>query len=233
MITLRDVQEALAVIWSEIEKGNADAAEIKKILSQDGQTGEYGRIRRHGRPFSDETDDIVKHLESENLLTESGGKITFTEAGRKRAARIIRLHRLAERLLHDVLEIHGGAMHLSACEFEHIMSDDVEESVCTLLGHPRLCPHGSPIPAGVCCKMQTSDARPIITTLDRLGAGDEARISYIYTKDHALLHKLLSLGLVPGAVVKIHQKSPSLVLNIGATTLALEEDVAKMIFARR
>lgn len=233
MITLRDAQEALAVIWSEIEKGNADAAEIKKILSQDGRTGEYGRIRRHGRPLPDETDDIIKRLETENLIIETNGKIDFTDSGRKRASRIIRLHRLAERLLHDVLEIHGGAMHLSACEFEHIMSDDVEESVCTLLGHPRLCPHGSPIPAGECCNLQTSEARPIITTLDRLGAGDEVRISYIYTKDHALLHKLLSLGLVPGAVVKIHQKSPSMVLNIGSTTLALEEEVGKMIFARR
>lgn len=233
MITSRDIQEALAVIWSEIEKGNAGADEIKKLLAEDAADGEYGRIRRHGRPFSDETDDAIKHLESEKLVTVSDGKISFTQDGRRRASRIIRLHRLAERLLHDVLEIHGGAMHLSACEFEHVMSSDVEESVCTLLGHPRLCPHGSPIPEGDCCRRETKEAMPIITTLDRLGAGDEARISYIYTKDHALLHKLLSLGLVPGAVVKIHQKSPALVLNIGATTLALEENVAKTIFARR
>ena len=78
--------------------------------------------------------------------------IYFTEKGRKRAEDIIRRHRLAERLFvytfrvqdeHEIAE--------QACRFEHILSPEATDSICSFLGHPRTCPHGSPIPAGECC----------------------------------------------------------------------------------
>jgi putative ABC transport system ATP-binding protein len=80
------------------------------------------------------------------------GEEQFTPAGEERARNVIRRHRLAERLFMDVLSIRDELeIESSACKFEHILSPDVTDRICTLLGHPLACPHGSPIPAGECC----------------------------------------------------------------------------------
>ena len=76
----------------------------------------------------------------------------LTERGRHKAADIIRRHRLAERLFTDSLAlVNGAAIEQQACKFEHILSAEATEKICTFLGHPRTCPHGAPIPPGSCC----------------------------------------------------------------------------------
>jgi putative ABC transport system ATP-binding protein len=76
----------------------------------------------------------------------------FTPAGEARARNVIRRHRLAERLFRDVLGIHDeDEIESSACKFEHILSPEVTDRMCSLLGHPDACPHGSLIPRGPCC----------------------------------------------------------------------------------
>jgi len=239
----RTREELLAILWSEIiEKNNTSFDSIREAInasfmgsaSDDRGQGRHGRCL--GAPFNKNENDslLLEDLISEKLLkVGADGNLSFTDEGYNRAKKIVRLHRLTERLLHDVLGISGGEMHISACEFEHIISPSVEESICALLGHPRLCPHGSKIPEGDCCLKKTEDVKPIIVPLGNLPPGKEARVAYIYTPDHSLLHKLLSMGFMPGAVVKLHQKYPSLVVNIGSTMVALEEDVAKTIFVRR
>ncbi|HJX85361.1 MAG TPA: iron dependent repressor, metal binding and dimerization domain protein [Candidatus Angelobacter sp.] len=78
--------------------------------------------------------------------------IIFTEKGRKRAEDVIRRHRLAERLFTQTFHVHDEKeVAEQACRFEHILSPEATDSICTFLGHPRTCPHGSPIPAGDCC----------------------------------------------------------------------------------
>jgi putative ABC transport system ATP-binding protein len=78
--------------------------------------------------------------------------IIFTEKGRKRAEDVIRRHRLAERLFTQTFHVHDEKeVAEQACRFEHILSPEATDSICTFLGHPRTCPHGSPIPAGECC----------------------------------------------------------------------------------
>jgi putative ABC transport system ATP-binding protein len=78
--------------------------------------------------------------------------INFTEKGRKRAEDIIRRHRLAERLFVHTFHVHDEhEVAEQACRFEHILSPEATDSICSFLGHPRTCPHGSPIPAGECC----------------------------------------------------------------------------------
>ncbi|HLJ85310.1 MAG TPA: iron dependent repressor, metal binding and dimerization domain protein [Candidatus Angelobacter sp.] len=78
--------------------------------------------------------------------------ILFTEKGRKRAEDVIRRHRLAERLFVQTFRVQDEhEIERQACRFEHILSPEVTDSICTFLGHPRHCPHGSPIPAGPCC----------------------------------------------------------------------------------
>ena len=76
----------------------------------------------------------------------------FTAEGRARAASVIRRHRLAERLFMDTLALRDDQqVESNACTFEHILSPEVTERICTFLGHPARCPHGSPIPPGPCC----------------------------------------------------------------------------------
>ncbi len=78
--------------------------------------------------------------------------IEFTERGRERASSIIRRHRLAERLFTETLHIENEAeIEQQACKFEHILSAEATDKICAFLGHPRTCPHGSPIPPGPCC----------------------------------------------------------------------------------
>ncbi len=86
------------------------------------------------------------------LVAVKDGVAGFTTAGEARARDVIRRHRLAERLFMDVLSIRDEVeIESSACKFEHILSPEVTDRMCTLMGHPRECPHGSPIPAGECC----------------------------------------------------------------------------------
>ena len=86
------------------------------------------------------------------LVQVVNGREQFTAAGEERARNVIRRHRLAERLFIDVLSIQDEMeIESSACKFEHILSPDVTDRICTLLGHPPACPHGSPIPQGDCC----------------------------------------------------------------------------------
>ncbi len=78
--------------------------------------------------------------------------IAFTEKGRKRAEDVIRRHRLAERLFVQTFRLQDEKeVEEQACRFEHILSPEATDSICTFLGHPRTCPHGCPIPAGPCC----------------------------------------------------------------------------------
>jgi DtxR family Mn-dependent transcriptional regulator len=86
--------------------------------------------------------------------------IVFTEKGRKRAEDVIRRHRLAERLFTETFRVHDEKeVAEQACKFEHILSPEATDSICSFLGHPRTCPHGSPIPAGECCLEAAKTAR--------------------------------------------------------------------------
>ena len=85
---------------------------------------------------------LVEMHESDVRLTETGGR---------RARDVVRRHRLAERLFKDTFAIDDSEAHTQACKFEHIISPELDQRICTFLGHPKTCPHGNPIPPGDCC----------------------------------------------------------------------------------
>jgi ABC-type glutathione transport system ATPase component len=86
--------------------------------------------------------------------------IIFTEKGRKRAEDVIRRHRLAERLFTQTFHVNDEKeVAEQACKFEHILSPEATDRICSFLGHPRTCPHGSPIPAGECCLAAKATSR--------------------------------------------------------------------------
>jgi len=109
------------------------------------------------------------------LVELHGEEIAFTPRGEERARSVIRRHRLAERLFMDVLAIRDeGAVEKNACTFEHILSPEVTDRICTFLGHPPTCPHGSPIPPGDCCRQKRLPT-----------AGDEAAVGVLSLKSGA------------------------------------------------
>ena len=113
---------------------------------------------------------LLSVLEKDDLIAYDGEMILLTGKGRERAALITRRHRLAERLLVDVLGMPLQEAEKGACEFEHVVADEVADSICTLLGHPRQCPHGASIPHGKCCLETKEVVDNVVVPLTRRDA---------------------------------------------------------------
>jgi len=127
--------EVLEQMWSERDRtgGEAFHAECRQFTAAQ-QRRLVSTMTRIGLVFVDEHG------------------LHFAPAGEERARSVIRRHRLAERLFMDVLSIRDAAsVESNACTFEHILSPEVTDRICTFLGHPETCPHGGPIPRGECC----------------------------------------------------------------------------------
>lgn len=209
------LEEALSIIWEEQEKKICCKEEIEKAI------------------FEKLKEDILEYLIKEGYVTEENNSIKFTQKGEAIAKDIIRRQRLAERLLIDVLDLGRGEMDSDACELEHILSKEVEESICTLLGHPKECPHDHPIPVGDCCIKAKNLVESLVVSLSRLLPGEGGKIVYVLTHRHPQLHRLMSLGILPGARISVHQVSPSFVIQVEETQVALEHDIAKEIYVKR
>jgi DtxR family Mn-dependent transcriptional regulator len=210
-----DIDELLELLWTLKERGVDSLREAIRISEQENPEG------------------IVKTMEEEGLVKIEDDKISLTKKGDAMARSVIRRHRLAEVLLSQVFELSDEDVHAEACKFEHILGPDVTESVCTFLGHPPVCSHGNPIPKGDCCMRFTRKMRPLVLPLTDLSPGDEGRIVFIAPKEHKRIDKLSSFGIVPGSVIKLHQKKPSFIIKAGETDLALDEDIAQEIYVRK
>lgn len=209
--------EVLEFIWSEREAGSNSISRLIKV----NEVAEAGAGR--------ETLDAMR---SDGLVRIEGESVYFTDRGERLAEAIIRNHRLAERLFTEVLALDFDAVEKNACSFEHTLSSEVTDSICTLLGHPPTCPHGLLIPRGECCKKAESEVRPIVTPLSELDPGERARIIFMVSPG-ARLDKLSTLGLVPGSVVQVRQRRPAYVLQAGETTIALDPAIIKEIYVKR
>ncbi len=174
----------------------------------------------------------VKELLSLSCIGVSDDGIALNKDGMKEAENAIRRHRLAERLMVDVLDLKKSLMEETACRFEHLLHKDVEESICTLLGHPKFCPHGKPIPQGRCCRESAKMARSVVSSIADVDKGEKGKIAYLHTKDNRKLQKLMAMNLLPGVSVEMIQRFPSYVLKIGHSQIALDEEMVKDIFVR-
>ena len=167
------------------------------------------------------------------FLNKKDGKINLSEKGEKKAAKLIRAHRLAERLFIDVLDIKEEFLESNACTFEHILSLEICTAICTLLGHPTECPHGNPIPPGDCCKNNLKEIQKLVHPLSELKQGDKGKILYISTQFHNRLDSLIGLGISPGNEAVVHQTFPTYVIRVGETDVALDINICKDIFVRK
>jgi DtxR family Mn-dependent transcriptional regulator len=200
-----NAQEQLEYLWTSQEEH--DAAELPPSIDYAELVGL----------------DFVELYQSQPRLTE---------AGLSEAANAIRRHRLAERLMVDVLVTSEEQVDAHACSLEHALVDGIEESICTLLGHPRACPHGKPIPPGKCCKQMRSTVERLIAPLCELRPGQEGQIAYLHMHDPQHLQKLMAMGVLPGVAMKLKSNFPSYVFEAGFSQFAVDETIAADIFVR-
>jgi DtxR family Mn-dependent transcriptional regulator len=178
-----------------------------------------------------ECETILKDLAKNGWIDIKGQAVELLAKGEKRARELVRRHRLSLRMFYDLFALDGA--EAEACKFEHILSPEVTDSVCTLLGHPPHSPDGKPIPRGECCAMFRQEMKPLVAPLADLAPGEQAKIVFITPGSHSRLDRLSAMGVVPGSVVKLHQKKPSYVIQLGETRIAVDKDFTKEIFVKK
>jgi DtxR family Mn-dependent transcriptional regulator len=209
------IDEALELLWVLEEEGHTEVDRFS-LSSDDAEVG-----------------PLIETLKQDGLASIAEGEIRLTERGRKIAKGLIRRQRLAERLFTDVFEMPEDTVLNDACKMEHILSEELTESVCIFLGHPPTCPHGKPIPRGECCKKLKVEVVPVVTRLSEFEVGATGKITFIVPSDPSRISKLNSLGITAGSVIKFLQKIPSCVVQIDETTVAVDPEIAKEIYVKK
>ena len=176
--------------------------------------------------------EIVEELKKSELIIVEAESITLSLGGIAAGRLMVRRHRLAERLLTDILGSGGSTMHDQACRFEHVLNDGIDEQICTLLGHPKVCPHGQPIPEGACCKKRINAVNPVVVSMSEMKKRDGGTVAYINAPETEILNKLMAMGVVPGASLEIIQTYPSFVFRADQSQFAVDQEIADTIFVR-
>ncbi|GAA1235634.1 MAG: iron dependent repressor, metal binding and dimerization domain protein [Oryzihumus sp.] len=193
----------------------------------------------HSGPTVSQT---VARMERDGLLSLAGDRhLELSEEGRRIATRVMRKHRLAERLLVDVIGLEWEYVHDEACRWEHVMSERVERKILQLIGEHRESPYGNPIPGldelgeeagedfrlGVSSLAVLAGDQPSVVTVRRIGEPVQV--------DHEALSLLTVAGLLPGRRVRIRREAGRvIVVRDGAEDAAgvsLPESTAAHVFA--
>jgi DtxR family Mn-dependent transcriptional regulator len=155
------------------------------------------------------------------------GEAKLTRDGLAIAVRVLRRHRLAECFLTDVLGMQWDEVHAEACRLEHAISGRVEERLVAVLGDPKFCPHGHPIPPS-----DLSDPERPGVPLSQMMAGDVSRVHGVTEELSEMLRYLAEIGLRPGADVSVIEKAPlggPITIRIDGKQHAISLELARMI----
>jgi DtxR family transcriptional regulator, Mn-dependent transcriptional regulator len=169
----------------------------------------------------------VARLEDQGLLTLAGDRtVGLTGEGRQRAEQVMRKHRLAERLLVDVLGVEREHVHEEACRWEHVISDRVEDKLVEFLGNPTTSPYGNPIPGS------EYDDVGDLTNLSAVAPGRVTvhRISEQLQSDHDVMRRFDEHGLRSGRTVAVRHEDGRIVIDVDGETIGLTPDAAKLVY---
>lgn len=176
--------------------------------------------------------NTLEVLEGKGLVIREPYKgVNLTDAGRKIALSVFRRHRLAERLLFDVLGMGWAESHEEACKLEHSMSELVANSIEKKLEDPKTCPHGNPIP-----DESGSMVTPKSDALSTLESGQDAVVTMVPDETTEVLRYLSTLGMTPGAKISVQEKAPfkgPMLVKVGENSYPISLDVASGIFVTR
>jgi DtxR family transcriptional regulator, Mn-dependent transcriptional regulator len=210
-------------------------------LEEEGQVPMRARIAERLDQSGPTVSQTVARMERDGLLVVSGDRhLELTNQGRKDAVSVMRKHRLAERLLADVIGLEWEFVHEEACRWEHVISDQVERKILNLISTPDFSPYGNPIPGLDDFGMETNpnfgDGVVSVVDLPRAFAGQNTyvlrRIGEPLQVDVKLLSQLNGLGLTPGSSLSVEYRGMNLFISNSESDEGLEisEDLARHLF---
>ena len=172
--------------------------------------------------------EMIRRLRDEGYVEVRGRSLSLTDSGRSKAESVVRKHRLAERLLTDIIGLPWEKAHVEAGRWEHVISDEVESLLVERLGHPTTCPHGNPIPG-------SGGVAPDLEMLAERALGDHVRlerVTELVELDQELLSYLSAHGFVPGTEATVASRAPdgTMTLDLGAGTIALGLSLAQQLY---
>jgi DtxR family transcriptional regulator, iron-dependent repressor len=189
--------------------------ETMLALAEEGVPVIQARIAERLGRSAPSVSEMLDRLIDEGYVRRDGRRLDLTESGRALAEKVVRKHRLAERLLVDVIGLEWHKVHREAGRWEHVISDDVEARLVELLGDPATCPHGNPIPGA------GSPGPSVVTRpLAEVGQGEWVRLVRISEEVETNLGSLTMLdegGFIPGAVAQVGERDRD-----GAVEVAVE-----------
>jgi DtxR family Mn-dependent transcriptional regulator len=175
--------------------------------------------------------EMLKRLEAEGLVERGEQKeAILTAPGRERAERVVRRHRIIERLLTDFMGYTAAEAHVHADALGDTFTDEMVERIDERLGHPERCPHGWPVDTG---REQAENLE--LTALADLAPGSQATIVRLAEHDGDLLHWFYDQGLVPGAELELREAQPAagqFTVRIDGSDKAVGEKAAAGLFVR-
>ncbi len=204
-------------------------------LGGDGAPVKTGDLAARLKVAPASATEALQRMCREKLVDYEAYKgVSLTKKGLSRATSIKRKHRLLEVFLSRKLGLTGKKVHEEACKMEHSLSDDVEAALCRMLGAPRECPDGEPIPTcGMdpkACDACMAGAVPLTT----LKPGQKANIAHIHGGRN-VCRKLMEMGLTPGADVSLVRVAPMhgpTEVLVRGSCLAIGAGIAAKIFVR-
>lgn len=191
-------------------------------LEEEGQRILQARIGQRLGLAAATVSEGIKRLVAEGYVVFDGGRdIALTSEGRAIAETLVRRHRLAERMLTDILGIPWHLCHERAEDWEKVMTSDVEEAILAKLEGEPTCPHGNPIP-GADSAIPWSDLKPV-AAMERGESGRLTRLLEDVELDHDVLKYLEDHALTPGHDVSLVDVAPdgTRTLEVAGRTVAL------------
>ena len=205
-------------------------------LQEEGIVPLRARIAERLQQSGPTVSQTVARMERDGLLViQQDRHIELTPLGEEQAVRVMRKHRLAERLLVDVIGLDWETVHDEACRWEHVMSDEVERRLVALLGHPTESPFGNPIPGLADLDPGLAPGRPkpgtpLRARLQAAGPLRVLRIAEWLQEQPSLMGELARAGIIPGAEITAQLAADgSVQVAAAGPTVSLTEEQAERI----
>jgi DtxR family transcriptional regulator, Mn-dependent transcriptional regulator len=206
--------------------------EMVHVLNEEGVPVIQARLVERLGYSPQAVSEMVHRLVDDGYLAHSERGVVLTEKGASMAERVVRRHRLAERFLVDIVGLPWVEAHAEADRWEHVISDTVEARFAEILGHPRTCPHGNPIPG------EPRDPAPQRAMAD-FAPGERFRLARITERvedDTQALAYLADHGLLPGRGGRVRSRAPDGTLTLeldgegSSQTVAIGPSMGRQLF---
>ncbi|HEY6426418.1 MAG TPA: metal-dependent transcriptional regulator [Acidimicrobiales bacterium] len=205
--------------------------ETMLALDEEGVPVIQARIAERLGRSAPSVSEMLDRLIVDGYVSRDGRRLSLTQAGRSLAEKVVRKHRLAERLLVDVIGLEWHKVHREAGRWEHVISDDVEARLVELLGDPATCPHGNPIP-GARTPAPAVQTRPLTEAEE----GERVRLFRVSEEvelNFGSLTLLDEAGFIPGAVARVggRDRDGNLEVTVeGAAPLRVSRELSDRLF---